>query len=114
MKRMTRTFTLVLLLLVPAISQSVASVVEAGPSAASLSGPGRFIAPIVDWNRLALDTVREERAGAAAAGRLYAMVNVAIYDAVNGIDVACGFSSRQAALVELPGAPLRAARHGLG
>jgi len=39
---------------------------------------------VLDWNDAALDTVREERLGAFDAGRLYAMVNAAMYDAVNG------------------------------
>ncbi len=69
-----------------------------------------FIAPIVDWNNLALDTTRAERLGAAPASRLYAMVNIAIYDAVNGIDVARGISTREAALVGAAGAPLFASK----
>lgn len=35
-----------------------------------------------------MDTVRDEGLGFTDAGRLYAMVNIAMYDAVNGIDVA--------------------------
>lgn len=37
------------------------------------------------WNELALTAVRASRATDADAARLYAMVNVAMYDAVNGI-----------------------------
>lgn len=37
------------------------------------------------WNELALDTVRQKNASDAEAARLYAMVNVAMYDAVNGL-----------------------------
>jgi PAP2 superfamily len=37
------------------------------------------------WNELALNAVRTTRATDADAARLYAMVNVAMYDAVNGI-----------------------------
>ncbi len=44
--------------------------------------------PIMTWNGLALDTVRDERLGFADAGRLYAMVNIAMFDAVNGIVIA--------------------------
>jgi PAP2 superfamily protein len=41
--------------------------------------------PVRTWNQLALQTVRETSASDAQAARLYAMVNVAMYDAVNGI-----------------------------
>src|SRR6187455_3027256 len=37
------------------------------------------------WNRIAQDTVRAESAIDAQAARVYAMVDVAMYDAVNGI-----------------------------
>lgn len=37
------------------------------------------------WNDLALDAVRVTRASDAVAARSYAMVNVAMYDAVNGL-----------------------------
>ena len=54
---------------------------------------------ILDWNEHALNTVRQGKLETAVAGRIYAMVNVAIYDAVNGIDVAEGFSKQEHALV---------------
>jgi hypothetical protein len=41
--------------------------------------------PVRAWNELALTTVRTLRLTDAQAARLYAMVNVAMYDAVNGI-----------------------------
>lgn len=41
--------------------------------------------PVRVWNELALATVRGQSASDAQAARLYAMVNVAMYDAVNGI-----------------------------
>jgi PAP2 superfamily protein len=41
--------------------------------------------PVRTWNQLAIQTVRETSASDAQAARLYAMVNVAMYDAVNGI-----------------------------
>ena len=50
------------------------------------------------WNGLALDAVRATRASDADAARWYAMVNVAMYDAVNGI-----VGGRGAALVPGPG-----------
>lgn len=52
------------------------------------------------WNELALTAVRATRASDADAARLYAMVNVAMYDAVNGL---AGGHSRMPALVPGPG-----------
>lgn len=66
--------------------------------------------PIRTWNEQALDTVRAKRLGFADAGRLYAVVNVAMYDAVNGIDVAKGSSTHDFALVSPAGAPSKADR----
>lgn len=43
------------------------------------------IDPVRSWNQLALQTVRIKSASDAQAARLYAMVNAAMYDAVNGI-----------------------------
>lgn len=64
--------------------------------------------PVLTWNQATLDTVRATSASDAQAARLYAMVNVAIYDAVNGIDVADSFLGRTHALVPPDAAP----RHG--
>ena len=62
--------------------------------------------PVRAWNELALDTVRIKRASDAQAARLYALVNVAMYDAVNGIESKHGSQSRRAhALVPSTGAP---------
>jgi PAP2 superfamily protein len=55
------------------------------------------------WNALALAAVRTSRAADADAARLYAMVNVAIYDAVNGIASARPGPHRAPALVAGPG-----------
>ncbi|SNY75003.1 vanadium-dependent haloperoxidase [Paractinoplanes atraurantiacus] len=52
------------------------------------------------WNGFALDAVRVTRATDADAARMYAMVNVAMYDAVNGL---AGARARTAALVPGPG-----------
>jgi hypothetical protein len=52
------------------------------------------------WNTLAIDAVRTNRATDADAARLYAMVDVAIWDAVNGIGRA---RPRTEALVPGPG-----------
>src|SRR5438552_19194133 len=70
-------------------------------SAQADSGPS----PINVWNEQALITVREERLTDAQAARLYAMVNVAMYDAVNGIDAHRGSQERAYALVRPDGAP---------
>lgn len=58
-----------------------------------------------NWNQLALDTVRVKAASDAQAARIYAMVNVAIYDAVNGIASRRGSQDRDHALVPPDGAP---------
>ncbi len=50
------------------------------------------------WNGVALDTVRRNSAGDAQAARLYAMVNAAIFDAVNGLQPTS--RQRTAAIVE--------------
>jgi PAP2 superfamily len=61
---------------------------------------------VVDhWNQLALSTARTKNASDAQAARLYAMVNVAIYDAVNGIASRHGSQDRDHALVPPDGAP---------
>ena len=41
---------------------------------------------VTRWVEQAMQTVRDRNIGTPAAGRVYAMVTVAIYDAVNGID----------------------------
>jgi hypothetical protein len=62
--------------------------------------------PVRSWNQLALDTVRVKRLSDAQAARLYAMVNVAIYDAVNGIITRHGRNTgRDHALIPPAGAP---------
>src|SRR5262252_11054242 len=58
-----------------------------------------------NWNQLALNTARVKSASDAQAARLYAMVNVAIYDAVNGIVSRHGSHDRDHALVPPDGAP---------
>jgi hypothetical protein len=75
-------------------------------AAAALGAPARAGADtahagldvLAGWNGLALDAVRATRATDADAARLYAMVNVAVFDAVNGID-----GGRTPALVRGPG-----------
>ncbi|MEV4702456.1 vanadium-dependent haloperoxidase [Actinoplanes sp. NPDC049316] len=81
----------------------VLALVAAGPGAAAAAGPAR---PDIDgvrvWNTLALDAVRATRATDADAARLYAMVDVAMYDAVNGLAAGHAHADRAYALV--PGA----------
>ena len=55
------------------------------------------------WNDLALNAVRVTRASDADAARTYAILNVAVYDAVNGIVSADGRRKRDHALVPGPG-----------
>jgi hypothetical protein len=59
---------------------------------------------VYDWNLLALDAVRTGLLSDAQAARLYAMVNVAMYDAVNGIVSKTGVP-RKPALVGIAAAP---------
>lgn len=62
-------------------------------------GPNR----VEQWNELALNAVRLRRATDADAARLYAMLNVAVYDAVNGIPHRGGHPARTPAMVTGPG-----------
>jgi PAP2 superfamily len=58
---------------------------------AGLSGPASAapaptnVHALATWNRLALDAVRVTRASDSDAARLYAILNAAMYDAVNGL-----------------------------
>jgi hypothetical protein len=58
---------------------------------------------VQEWNELALNAVRLRRATDADAARLYAMLNVAVYDAVNGILSRSEHPAREPALVPGPG-----------
>jgi hypothetical protein len=64
---------------------------------------------VTRWSERALQTVRDGNIGTPNAGRLYAMVGTAMYDAVNGIDTADG-DTRTHALVPATGAPAGASR----
>jgi PAP2 superfamily len=55
--------------------------------------------PVQSWNEQTLTTIRLRRAIDAEAARALAMVNVAMYDAINGIDTRCGRADRKPALV---------------
>ena len=57
------------------------------------------------WAEHAMEAVRAANVGTPAAGRLYAMVTIAMYDAVNGIDTARRGVGREHALVRTDGAP---------
>jgi hypothetical protein len=61
------------------------------------------------WVEQAFQAVRDQNVGTLPASRLYAMVTVAIYDAVNGIDRA-RWVGREHALVPPTGAPIFALR----
>ncbi len=65
---------------------------------------------VVRWNNQALEIVRAERLGASSAGRLYGLVNIAIWDAVNGIDRARYRSRRENVVVRHRRAPFRASQ----
>ncbi len=60
--------------------------------------------PVYRWNELALDAVRSGSMSDVQAARVYAMVNVAMYDAVNSIETRRG-ARRAQALVSASGAP---------
>src|SRR5262249_42283754 len=60
---------------------------------------------VYTWNEVAFATARLKNLSDAKAARLYAMVNVAMYDAVNGIASRLGHVDRDQALVDPTGAP---------
>ena len=65
---------------------------------------------VTRWAEQALQAVRAGNVGTPAAGRLYAMVTIAMYDAVNGIDTARARFGREHALVPTAGAPAQGSR----
>ncbi|MGH8656690.1 MAG: vanadium-dependent haloperoxidase, partial [Gammaproteobacteria bacterium] len=64
---------------------------------------------VTRWMDLALRSVAAQNVGTPNAGRLYAMVTMAMYDAINGINTA-NRHGRQHALVPPLGAPVGGAR----
>ncbi|MFG1707867.1 vanadium-dependent haloperoxidase [Nonomuraea sp. M3C6] len=78
------------------------------PQAGLVAGPPPPV-PDVDavrvWNDSALEIVRLKRASDADAARTYAMLNIGMYDAVNGIASARGDRARAFALRDQKGAP---------
>jgi hypothetical protein len=85
-----------------AVSALGLGVLWAGPQAFAHQDPGDVVRT---WNAVAQNTVRVKNQSDAQAARAYAMVNVAIYDAVNGIDSKNGPVDRKHALVPPSGAP---------
>ncbi len=80
---------------------ALVGLVGAGTAAPASAQAGRAdIDSVRSWNELALNAVRTTRATDADAARLYAMVNVAMYDAINGL---AGEYRRAPALVPGPG-----------
>ena len=66
---------------------------------------------VTRWAEQSLQAVRAANVGTPNAGRLYAMVTVAMYDAVNGIDAARSRFGREHALVPTIGAPRGGSRN---
>ena len=75
-------------------------VVQPAPAAA-LEGNA-----VTRWVNESLNAVRRQRVSTPAAGRLYGMATVAMYDAVNGIEIARRHG-RETAMVSPTGAPIR-------
>ncbi len=70
-----------------------------------IAQPARAENAVTRWAEQSLQAVRAANVGTPNAGRLYAMVTVAMYDAVNGIDAARHRMGREHALVPVDGAP---------
>lgn len=82
----------------------VLGVLAGGAAAPAAADPDRpQLAVVRAWNDLALNAVRMTRASDADAARTYAMLNVAVYDAVNGLPDANARPRRAHALVPGPG-----------
>jgi hypothetical protein len=82
------------------VSAVMAALVVAGvggPAGAATAPPD--VRAVATWNRLAFDAVRVTRASDADAARLYAILNAAVYDAVNGLSGHGGRPARTSALV---------------
>jgi hypothetical protein len=86
----------ILALLLGLVSSGIATPAHADPPAAGFGA-------VQDWNAAAFTAVRALRAGDADAARWYAMLNVAMYDAVNGIVGGHTEPARSPALVTGPG-----------
>ncbi|WP_219462536.1 vanadium-dependent haloperoxidase [Nonomuraea rhizosphaerae] len=86
---MRKTALLAMLALVPLLGPPAADAAVTKPPDVDAVG---------SWNTAALEIVRLKRAGDADAARTYAMVNVGMYDAVNGIATARGDHARTSAI----------------
>jgi len=75
-----------------------------------LAEPARAENIVTRWAEQSLEGVRAANVGTPNAGRLYAMVTVAMYDAINGIDAARNRLDREHALVPTVGAPRAGSR----
>lgn len=93
------------------VSAALAAAVLAAPAPASDASAGGTAAgnAVTRWVEHSLDAVRSQNVATPDAGRLYAMVTVAMYDAVNGIDGARRHG-RTHALVPPSGAPVNGQR----
>lgn len=94
---------------------ALAAAVFAAPASASGDHAGKSPGgnAVTRWVEHSLEAVRVQNVATPNAGRLYAMVTVAMYDAVNGIDRARGHG-RQRALVSPAGAPVNGSREVAG
>jgi hypothetical protein len=84
-----------LLVLIPLVVPAPAGAVTRSPD----------VDAVGSWNTAALEIVRLKRASDSDAARTYAMVNIGMYDAVNGIAAARGDHARTSALRTPKGAP---------
>ncbi len=72
--------------LVLIVSLIAAATAVIGPASQSQAAAGRTDGTVIrDWTSLAFAAARHARSSDAASARLYAMVNTAMYDAVNGL-----------------------------
>ncbi|WUH99131.1 vanadium-dependent haloperoxidase [Spirillospora sp. NBC_00431] len=78
--------------------------------AGAAGGRAPDVEPVATWNGLALEAVRATQASDADAARSYAMVNAALYDAVNGIAARHDRRDRAHLLKSPDGAPRRGDR----
>ena len=84
---------------------AVAVALVAGSVAQSSRAAAEGGNAVTRWVAQSLEAVRKQNVGTPDAGRLYAMVTVAMYDAVNGIE-STRHHGRQPALVGPGGAPM--------
>jgi hypothetical protein len=89
---------------------AVLSLAVVVPATTAVAATGRTDGQVIrDWNDLAFAAVRNARASDAAAARLYAMVDTAMYDAVNGLEAHPRWSALVAPSTDNAGDPAVAA-----